>query len=112
MAQISFDFLTLRNGVLKIMSSNFLNDRFLFLNMRGLFLESMISRRRPEASHETAHGILVFIAYAHILPLINAHVDVFSKARGLNVGLSLHLHPCLVYASSKGSGESGCLLLR
>ena len=27
-------------------------------------------------------------------------------ARGLNFGLSLHLHPCHVYASSESSGES------
>ena len=32
--------------------------------------------------------------------------DISSKGRGLNFGLSLHLHPYFVYASSKGSGES------
>ena len=37
---------------------------------------------------------------------LNTHDDVFSKARGLNLGLSLHLQPVAVRASSKGSGES------
>ena len=32
--------------------------------------------------------------------------DMSSKARGLNFGPSLHLHPYFVDASSEGSGES------
>ena len=32
------------------------------------------------------------------------YVQLFSEAGNLN--LSLHLHPCFVYASSKGSGKS------
>ena len=40
------------------------------------------------------------------VPLINAHPDVFKEARGLYFGLSLHLHPYFMYASSEGSGES------
>ena len=46
---------------------------------------------------DTAHGpeyeISVNITYAML-------------ARGLNFGLSLHLHPCLIYPSRKSSGES------
>ena len=38
--------------------------------------------------------------------LINTHDDVYSKVRGLNFGVSLHLHPHYAYASSKDSGES------
>ena len=34
------------------------------------------------------------------------HADVSSEARGLNVGLGLHIHPYFVYASGKGSDES------
>ena len=51
------------------------------------------------------HDILARIAYAQT-PQLNAHAEVFSGARGLNFGLSLHLHPYFVYASSEGSGES------
>ena len=40
-------------------------------------------------------------------PPLNAHSDVSSRARGLNFGLSLHLHPYFVYASSEDSGETG-----
>ena len=47
----------------------------------------------------------MLIAYVQ-MPLINAHAVVSSGARGLNFGLSLHLHPYFVYASSKGSGKS------
>ena len=38
-------------------------------------------------------------------PPINAHVDIFRRARGLNFGLSLHLHPYFVYAVSEDCGE-------
>ena len=37
--------------------------------------------------------------------LIDAHVDIYSGARGINFGLRLHLHPCSVCVSSKGSLE-------
>ena len=47
---------------------------------------------------------MVLIAYAQ-MPLINAHADVISTARGLSFGMSIQLHPCFVYTSSKGSGE-------
>ena len=40
------------------------------------------------------------------IPLINADTDISSKVRGLNFGLSLHLHPYFLNASSKGSGKS------
>ena len=46
---------------------------------------------------------------AHVqMPLINAHVEVSSEARGLNFDLSIHLHPYIVYVStsSDSSGES------
>ena len=39
-------------------------------------------------------------------PPINAHVDLSSRTRGLNFGLSLCLHPYFVYASSKDFVES------
>ena len=48
---------------------------------------------------------MVLIAYAQKPPVI-AHVKVSFEARSLNLGLSCHLHPDFVYASSKGSGES------
>ena len=37
----------------------------------------------------------------------DAHVDIHvnSGARGLNFDVSLYLHPYLIYASNKGSGE-------
>ena len=41
-----------------------------------------------------------------LMPLINAHADATREARGLKFGLSLHLHPYFVYASTEGSGES------
>ena len=39
------------------------------------------------------------------MPLINAIADVSGEARDLNFCLSLHLHPCFVYASTEDSGE-------
>ena len=38
-------------------------------------------------------------------PPLNTHYDVSSVARDQNFGLSLRLHPYLVYASSEGSGS-------
>ena len=40
------------------------------------------------------------------MPLIKAHAEVSSEARGLNFCQSLHLHPYFMYASSAGSGGS------
>ena len=34
---------------------------------------------------------------------INAHADLSSRARGLNVAPGLQLHPYVVYASREGS---------
>ena len=45
------------------------------------------------------------ISYAEKLPL-NDHVDLSSRARGVNFGLNLHLHPYYVIAGSYGSGQS------
>ena len=42
-------------------------------------------------------------------PILNTHADISYGARGLNYGLSLHLHPYFVRASSEGFGESGRL---
>ena len=52
--------------------------------------------------------ILVFKAYTQTHPL-NAHADISSGTRGLNCGLSLHLHPNLVFLSRESSGECGNL---
>ena len=52
--------------------------------------------------------ILVLIAYTQTHPL-NTQADISSRSRGLNFGLSLHLHPNLVYASRESSGECGNL---
>ena len=52
-----------------------------------------------------AHEILVLAAYAE-KPPSNTHAYISSGAKGLNFGLSLHLHPYFVYASSKSSSES------
>ena len=57
-------------------------------------------------SHVAA--LLVLIAYAQIFH-INDHSDISRVARGLNFGLSPHLHPYFVYTSSEGSGESANL---
>ena len=48
---------------------------------------------------------MVLVAYGQ-MPLIYAHAGTSTKARGINFGLSLHLHPYIVYTSGKGSGES------
>ena len=37
---------------------------------------------------------------------LNSHADVYSLARGLKFGLSVHLHHYFVYASCEGSGQS------
>ena len=47
-------------------------------------------------------GDLSLVMYAQKPPL-NAHTYVSSKARGLIVGLSSHLHPYFVYTSNEGS---------
>ena len=44
------------------------------------------------------------------MPLINAYVDVSSKASVLNFGQCLHLDPYMLYASNEGSGESAHML--
>ena len=41
-----------------------------------------------------------------VQPLLNANDDVFGWDRGLNFGLSLHLHPYFVYVSSGYSLEA------
>ena len=45
------------------------------------------------------------VEYAQML-LIKAQAGVSNKARGLNFGIDLYLHPYFVNASSEGSGES------
>ena len=40
---------------------------------------------------------------------LKAHADLSSKARGLNFGPRIHLHPYDVYTSSEGSGKSAHL---
>ena len=45
------------------------------------------------------HEILLLMAHAQKPPL-KAHADIFSRVRGTNFGMYLHLHPCFVYASS------------
>ena len=51
-----------------------------------------------------------FLYFSHAYaqkPPSNPHVDVFSWARGLNLGLSHHLCLYFVYAGTEGSsGES------
>ena len=44
------------------------------------------------------YEILVLIIYTQKPPL---HNDVPSRARGLNFGLSLHLHPSFVYGCTE-----------
>ena len=46
------------------------------------------------------------IWYLSLTPVINTHAGVSNGARSLQFGLSLHLHPFFVYASSEDSGES------
>ena len=81
----------------------------LFLSLKrgytGLSESTLVKMPHCWKSHiyEPAHEILASIAYtpkAHL----NTHTDVFSKERGLQFGLSLHLYPFIVYASSEGSG--------
>ena len=55
--------------------------------------------------HMGQNKILVLIAYAQ-KPPINAHTDVSSSARGLNLGQSHYLHLYFVYMSRECSGES------
>ena len=50
------------------------------------------------------YKIRIMFSHPQKLP-INAHADICGGARGVNFGESLHLYPCLVYASSDGSGE-------
>ena len=52
-----------------------------------------------------AHELLLLNAYAQKPPL-NINADIFSRARGLNLGLSLHKYTYFVNAKSKGSGET------
>ena len=54
--------------------------------------------------------ISVLIAFAK-MPLINAHTDVFSKIRGLNSGLSHHLHLYFVYVCEQCMFKRVCAYL-
>ena len=54
---------------------------------------------------QTRDFYLPVIAYVH-MPIINTRAEVSSDASVLNFGLSFHIHPSFVHASSKGSGES------
>ena len=49
---------------------------------------------------ETACEILILITFEKNPPL-KAHAGI----SGLNIGLSLHLHPYFIYVSNEGSGE-------
>ena len=51
------------------------------------------------------HANLIHIACAQT-PSRNAHGDVGREARSIFCGMSHHLHPYFVYASSKDPGES------
>ena len=53
---------------------------------------------------EPERDILVLTAHAHQTPL-NAHADISTVARGLNFGMSLHLHIYFMHAINEGSGE-------
>ena len=55
--------------------------------------------------YKSFHESLILITSPRKPPL-NAHVDVSSGTRGLNVGSSLHTHPHVAYASNVGCGES------
>ena len=57
-------------------------------------------------AHMDRHEILVLIADAQ--KLMNILADASSWARGLNLGLTHHLHPYFEYASSNGS-DKACL---
>ena len=63
-----------------------------------------VSLKNKIIKHGSSHDLFVFIAYAQ-MPLIIAHADVSSYARGLKFGLSFHLHPYFVHTSSKDSSE-------
>ena len=52
------------------------------------------------------HENFVFISPYAKGPLISIHAEVSSRVRGLIFGLRLHVHPCFLYGSSKGSLES------
>ena len=47
----------------------------------------------------------VLIAYAQMSP-INADASTYNKARDLNFGQSLHIHPYLMHARREVSGET------
>ena len=61
--------------------------------------------------YEPANELTVLIAYAQ-MPLINAHTDASSRARGQNFDQSPHPYPYFVYAKREGSGESALMRLR
>ena len=73
--------------------------------MHVIGLENQFSVFLRVAVLHRFYYILVLIAYAQRPPL-NAHAGVSSGSRGLTVGVSLHLHPYFMYASSEGSGQS------
>ena len=56
-------------------------------------------------TYGSAEEIWVLMAYTQMPPL-NAHADLPSEVRCLNFGLSLYLHPCIVYSSSDDFGVS------
>ena len=56
------------------------------------FCSSAFFQMILKSTYGPAHNILVFVAYAQ-MPLLNPHPGILSKARGLDFGPSIHLHP-------------------
>ena len=75
-----------------------------YIQLKRLSRNNTCSKVRYGPAHD-----LQILAECGQIPLIDAHVDVFSGARCLNFGLRFHLHPCSVCVSSKGSLEPSLL---
>ena len=60
---------------------------------------------KPMVTYFGQHISFVPISYVRKPPL-SPYAGISSGARGLNFGLSHHIHPYFVFVSCKGSGES------
>ena len=59
------------------------------------------SKIQESVNNGSVHEIWCLL-YIHVqMPLVNVHADISSNVRGVNCGLSLHLHPtCYKYSQN------------
>ena len=68
--------------------------------------KTLINLLHHDETKKRAHDSQLVRAKENLKLSHGACADISSGARGLKLGLKLHLHPYFVYASSEGSGDT------